>query len=273
MDAFLNTFSYLSAVLLALISITNFVLPHIREFIANHKRTRFTVWLTFAAIGSVAVYANVRRDSRSAADRAVMTKQISELIEQTRTLTAGQAQALDEARGARQETASVRSELSAAQKELGGEISKSAGLLSENINQYRTDTTTAVGRLIRPGRTLGPARAAFVHALKSAPLPHAVGLSIARGNQEALDFGNEIIEAFKEAGWTIKDTQMPFITKDGNGVCLVMKKGGEENLNEAQKAVALAFKAAGFQMNGAEQPNIKDEALEIYIGLQEVKKS
>ena len=269
MDSFLIGTSYLSAIVLILISVSNFMLPPFREFIAQHKKTRLTLWAFCALVGCLSVAANIRRDNKSAADRRELTKQVSGLIDQTRILTQGQASALDEAKHARLETENVRDELAKAQEALSAEISNSTGALTRNIDQYRTDTTSAVSRLVRPPRTLGDQRAQFILRLRAAPVPHEVAFSVARGSQEALGFFDEIRTAFVEAGWTIKDTQLVFITKDGIGCSLVMKKAGEENLSESQKAVAIAFKLAGFQLNGAVNEGLKDNGpIEIYVGLQ-----
>lgn len=211
----------------------------------------------------------------------------ADLREDIRAARSDAKSAKGEATAARTETGDLRRELAResgrreqAEKDLSaavqttrqvlsGQMAKTESALSTNINQYRADTTNAVGRILRPPRTLGDRRMALIGELRKAIAgPHEVAITLARGNQECLDLYNEIESAFKEAGWSIGRSQFPFITKDGIGLQIQIKSM-EGDLRPDQKAVALAFKSIGMQLIGGVQPDMKDGGpVEIYVGLQ-----
>jgi hypothetical protein len=167
----------------------------------------------------------------------------------------------------REIAASAHKELAQTKIDLSGQILKTEANLNTNINQYRTDETTAVSRVLRPARTLGVHKDDLIKALKNVtPGIHEVAISSARGNRECLDFANEIEEAFKSAGWTIKRTRFALITKDGVGLQVLIKSINDP-LTPDQIVVAVAFKAIGMEMIGGEM-NVTDGPVEVYIGLQ-----
>jgi vacuolar-type H+-ATPase subunit E/Vma4 len=138
---------------------------------------------------------------------------------------------------------------------------------NKNILSYRSDTESAVSKILRPPRTLGDKRTHLIEALKKAGA-HEIAITSARGNEDALNFGNEIELAFKEAGWIIVPTQkLTFITKEGTGLSLVVKGTTDEQLRPDQIAVGMAFKSIGMQLKGApgEQGNVGP--VELYVGL------
>ena len=157
------------------------------------------------------------------------------------------------------------------------ELKATENVLNTNINQYRTDTTTAVGRILRPPRTLGDRRAALVSLLRLSG-PHDIAITPARGSQEAIAFASELEAAFKDAGWKIVRTQkLVFLIKDGIGLELQVQpmptlKDGDiipfDLLTPGQAAVAKAFSGAGIQLisNGVE--NGMTGPTELYVGLQ-----
>ena len=141
-------------------------------------------------------------------------------------------------------------------------------VITSDIDQYRSDTTSAVGKLLRPERTLGGKRAAFVAALKSSG-PHEFAITPARGNRESTDFANELEAAFKEAKWTEVPTQVAFIIKDGEGIGMWIHDWKITPLNAAQLAAGSAFNAIGMQLTGNEAAQVKSSGpADIYVGLQ-----
>ena len=139
--------------------------------------------------------------------------------------------------------------------------------MATNINQYRSDTASAVGRILRPGRTLGGKRTALVEALRKGG-PGRVAFTVARGNEECLKFHNEIVAAFTEAGWKRGRSQFPFIIKDAVGLQMSIKTTNESEFSGAQMTVAMAFKSIDMQLMGGVQPALKDGPVEIYVVLQ-----
>ena len=125
-----------------------------------------------------------------------------------------------------------------------------------------------MGKILRPGRTLGDKRAVFVAALKSSG-PHDFAITPARGNRESTDFANELESAFKEANWTEVPTQIAFIIKDGEGLGMWIHDWKITPLNAAQLAAGNAFNAIGMQLKGTEAAPVKpDGPADIYVGLQ-----
>jgi hypothetical protein len=90
---------------------------------------------------------------------------------------------------------------------LTSQLGRTETNLSANINQYRTDTTTAVARLIQPDRHLTPAQRneihrAYLSSFCSLPdkeqTEHIGGVSILwEPNGEAAEYASEFIEALK----------------------------------------------------------------------------
>lgn len=88
---------------------------------------------------------------------------------------------------------------------LADQLGKTETTLSENINRYRTDTTTAVSRLIQPDRHITGAQKneihkAFVSSFCSLPTKeqteHIGGLSVVwEPKGEAAEYANDFIEA------------------------------------------------------------------------------
>jgi hypothetical protein len=271
------------AVLLAAVGMALLFLPEELKRLEEHRRTRVLIAALLLAIGVIFGVGGVISDlvqkheekEAAAADRTAGQKERSALEDHAATLgkqvtelLAEQSTTAKDARDARTEAQSARADLAITKKELSGQISKSESVLSTNINQYRSDTATAVGRILRPSRTLGSNKNALVRELKKAG-SHEIAITVARGNQECLDFFNEIQRAFIEAGWTIGRTQFSFITKDANGLQLMMKYPEEDKLNTEQKAVALAFKSIDMQLLGALMPDMRDGgSVELYVGLQ-----
>lgn len=239
-------------------------IPEELKSLERHRKIRLVIAACIFLIGLGAVISNSvqkQEEKNSAkAERDKLTDQVTKLI-------VGQSTATQEAIKARAETQAVREELDKARTELAGRITKTETVLAGNINQYRTDTTTAVGKILRPARTLGDKRDALVKELKKAG-SQEIAITVARGNQECLDFSNQIQQAFMDAGWKIGRTQFAFITKDANGLQL-MVKSMIGKLRPDQMAVAVAFKSIGMQLLGAEMRDMKDDGpVELYVGLQ-----
>jgi hypothetical protein len=155
---------------------------------------------------------------------------------------------------------------------LTSQLSRTETNLSKNITQYRTDTSTAVSKILRPGRTLGDRRAVFVRELmKAGAGKHEVAISEARGNQECLDFAKELETAFTEAGWHLARTHFGLLIRDGEKLRLIIKTGSNTpgGLTPDQLVVAQAFDSIGMTLQGNEVDNISNEwPVEVYVGLQ-----
>jgi len=151
--------------------------------------------------------------------------------------------------------------------QLLNQMSKTESVLRSDINAYQNAAETAVEKVLRPPRTLGPKYDSLVQELRKCGA-HEVAITMARGNAEALDFANEVEQAFKDAGWTIAKTQFPFITKDAYGLRLVIKSKDESTLTPEQRCAALAFKSVDMQLTGQFAPDMKEGPVELYIGLQ-----
>ena len=155
---------------------------------------------------------------------------------------------------------------------LTSQLSRAEINLSHNINQYREDTSTAVSKILRPGRTLGNKRAALIHELqKVGGGAHEVAISAARGSQECLAFANEIESAFREAGWRLTRTHFGLTIKDGEQLQITIKTGSNtlSGLTQNQLTVARAFNSIGMPLIGGEQDTMNNDwPVEIYVGLQ-----
>jgi len=153
------------------------------------------------------------------------------------------------------------------------DLQKTESKLINNINQYRTDTSTAASAILRPGRTLGDKRANLVKLLKESG-PHDVAITAARGSREAINFSAEIESAFHEADWNVVRTQkLALMIQDGIGLQIVTKilPGAEiklEDLTPGQLAAAKAFAAIDMRLDNAGMENGATGPVEIYVGLQ-----
>jgi hypothetical protein len=272
------------AVVLAAVGIALLFLPEELKRLEEHRRVRVFIAAALLGIGVIFGVGGVVSDlvqkheereqaeadrNATQAERSTLEAHATLLGKEVTQLLAEQFATAGEARSARSEAQSARAELGVAKRELSGQISQTETILTTNINQYRSDTTSAVGRMLRPARTLGDKRSALINELKKATAgPHEVAITLAHGNQECLDLYNEIESAFKEAGWTIGRSQFFFITKDGTGLQLQIKSMSD-SLRPDQMAVALAFKTIGMQLIGGVQSDMKDGGpVEVYVGLQ-----
>lgn len=156
------------------------------------------------------------------------------------------------------------------------DLSQATATLTTNINQYRTDTNSAVGRIMRPPRTLGDRRNQLVAELKKYP-GQDVAITFANGSREARDFAGEgeIESAFKESGWNIVPTvRLGFIRNDGIGLRIVTKvlvdhtEIQDSDLTPNQLAVARAFFSIGMRADGNPMSSGDSGPVEVYIGLQ-----
>jgi hypothetical protein len=152
---------------------------------------------------------------------------------------------------------------------LAGQLGTAETKLSANIDQYRTDTSTAVAKIIRPGRTFTPVqRSSLLKRLQDYG-PHEVAITPARGNQECLDFANAIESVFTEAHWHIVRTMAnAFIIKDGTDLSIIVRGANDEHLTADEKAVAIAFNSIGMPLKGDVRPDFKGPQVELYVGLQ-----
>jgi hypothetical protein len=168
---------------------------------------------------------------------------------------------------AENETKQARAEAREATTTTQKLINKKSTETRSTILQWRSDTETAVGKILRPERTLGDKRAALIQELQKAA-PNKVAITPARGNQDCLDFANEIESAFKEAGWDVVGTEkMAFITKDAVGLGIVVKGTTDKELRPDQIAVARAFYSIGMQLIGDPSETGDKGPVELYIGL------
>ena len=153
------------------------------------------------------------------------------------------------------------------------DLQKTESKLINNINQYRTDTSTAASAILRPGRTLGDRRGDLVKLLKESG-PHDVAITPARGSREAINYSAEIESAFHEADWHVVRTQkLALMIRDGIGLQIVTKilPGAEiklEDLTPGQLAAAKAFAAIDRRLDNAGMENGAAGPTEIYVGLQ-----
>lgn len=235
----------------------------------NHRTFRLVLFLLLATIGILGVASSAiqkqAEKQEAEAERAKLTDQVSSLIAQQGKALREAKDAHDEAVHAKDETISARGDLATAKADLAKQILRSQGVLSTNINQYRTDTTSAVARVMRPPRTLGSKRADFIKMLTVSGT-HDVAISAARGNEESLHFATEIEGAFKQAGWTIVRTKYPFIIKDAIGLAIWVQSAA--NLTPDQVVVATAFKNIGMELTGSPDAATRADAVELYVGLQ-----
>lgn len=163
------------------------------------------------------------------------------------------------------------------QKAYAERAHKDSTTLSSNIMQYRDDTTSAVAKIIRPGRTLGDLRTTFVSALKQMA-PHDIAITPARGSTEAITYTEELRAAFKEGGWTIVPTQkLVFMVQDGLGLRVMTKPlpGVADNspipandLTAGQLAVGKAFASIKLTVTANPIENGDKGVTELYVGLQ-----
>lgn len=235
----------------------------------NHRTLRLVLFLLLTMIGILGVASSAiqkqAEKQETEAERRKLTDQVSSLIAQQGKALQEAKDAYDEAVHAKDETISARVDLAAAKTDLAKQILRSQSVLSTNINQYRTDTTSAVARIIRPPRTLGSERADLIKMLKVGGL-HDIAISPARGNVESLNFATEIEAAFRQAGWIIVRTKYPFITKDAVGLGIWVQP--TLNLTPDQVVVAQAFKNIGMELNGIPNAATRTDAVELYVGLQ-----
>jgi len=154
------------------------------------------------------------------------------------------------------------------------DLQKTESVLSTNINQYRTDTSSAVARIIRPPRTLGDKREMLIRELKTYG-PHQIAITTARGSTEAINFSQEIESAFNSAGWTVVPTQkLSFLVRDGIGLRIVIKNLPNNitiqntDLTPDQLAVAKAFFDIGMRADGNPMINGESGVTELFVGLQ-----
>jgi hypothetical protein len=152
---------------------------------------------------------------------------------------------------------------------LSRQMSQTETVLSSNINTYRTDTTNAVSRLVRPGRSFSPSQRRLLVEQLGKHGPREVAITPARGNQECLDFANAIESIFLEAKWRVVRTKLfVFVITDASDLRIAVKGTADRDLTADQMAVARAFKEAGMQMEANVMPEMKDGPVEIYVGLQ-----
>jgi hypothetical protein len=148
------------ALVLAAAGLALLFLPEELKRLEERRRTRVVIAAVLLGIGVIFGVGGVISDlvqkheaqiladtDRAAAlrERSDLETHATTLGNQVTQLLAQQAATSQDARDARQEAQSARADLALAKKELSGQISKSATVLATNINQYRTDTTTAVG--------------------------------------------------------------------------------------------------------------------------------
>ncbi len=179
------------------------------------------------------------------------------------------------ATSAQHETERARGEAHKASTDTQSLITQKSTETDKTIQNWRTDTESAVSKILRPGRTLGDQRSQLVNELKSYG-PHEIAITPAHGSEEAIAFSNEIEAAFKDAGWTIVPTQkLALIVKDGLGLRIVMKlpeagkaDSQDSDLTPTQIAVARAFKDIGMQLNASPITGGDSGVTELYVGLQ-----
>lgn len=261
----------ISGYFLAMIGIAVLFVEEYLKRLKKYRRLRLIIALVVFIIGVGAVVSDSlqKQEAKEAAtaDRNAAKIERDKLMDQIAKLTDAQASAMQEAKSARAETLSVRAELVEAQRQLMGQISKTETVLATNINQYRSDTTSAVARILRPQRSLEGVRADLIKALEKGR-GYEVAITIARGCQECLNLGTQIESAFKEAGWKIGKSSLFMITKDATGL-FIMVKSMSAQLRPDQMVAGIAFKSIGMQLIGGEVPNIEDKGpVELYVGFQ-----
>src|SRR5205814_10303303 len=89
----------------------------------------------------------------------------------------------------------LQSRLTDAQREIASRIATTEKSVNSNINQYRSDTTSAVGKLLRPPRKLtAEQRTALIANLKRAG-SYSLGIRHAEGSLESQQYLDELLEA------------------------------------------------------------------------------
>jgi hypothetical protein len=173
------------------------------------------------------------------------------------------------ATNAQRETEAARNEARKANSEVEQLINQRSAETTKTILSWRSDTESAVGKILRPPRILGDRRPMLVSQLRNSG-SHEVAITAARGNQECLDFANEIESAFNEAGWKVVPTQqLQFITKEGTGLALLVKGTNDNDLRPDQFAVAKAFYLIGMQLKPMPGKDYRQSGpVELYVGLQ-----
>lgn len=261
----------LVAFVFAMLGFAFMFIPEILAMLSRHRHLRLVIAVVTFLIGLGAlVSSSVQKQEAAEAaktERDTLMNQVSNLIEGQQVATTEATGARQEAQELRAENTMIRKELADAKATIEGKIASSELLITENINQYRTDTTTAVGRILRPPRTLASKRQQLVQALRATG-PSKVSITIARGNQEVLTFYGELVAVFKEADWEVVEPMMRLIQRDGTGLSIFVKDTTDKALNPQEMAVALAFKSIGMQLIGIKDESKADDTVELYVGLQ-----
>jgi hypothetical protein len=196
------------------------------------------------------------------------------------SLTADNKQANGESKAKQQVIEGLAQTVLSQQKTIAVEAHKdiqtTQAVLTKDIDQYRSDTATAVGRIMRPGRTIGD-RPKLLSILKQVGT-HEIAITPAHGSQEAIHYATELVSVFTEAGWKVVPTQkFVFMITDGIGLRLVTDKfpdakEGEiiswNRLTAGQAAAGQALIGSGIDLKNNPMDKASEGPTELYVGLQ-----
>ena len=199
-------------------------------------------------------------------EREALESHATTLSDQVTKLLGEQTAAANDARDARKETKAARAELSVAKKELSGQILKTESTLSTNINQYRTDTTTAVGKILRPPRTLtSEQRLKITNALRKAGV-HEVAIRHSQGSDESQQYTDALSEAIKDAGWIFRRPKFLINDTEMHGVVILVPDAN--NVTDGANQLWNALKSAGLEVTGLEITGLEKDTFDLMVGLQ-----
>jgi hypothetical protein len=213
------------------------------------KAGRQELWFLLLAAATIGlqIWSGVRSSSAQA-----------ELRETVLKANGAADSARDEARTAKEETQAARRDLAAAKAEI-----------NTNVTQYRTDTSNAVSRILRPPRSITTEQRAQLRTALVGLGPHEVGLRHAQGSDEAEVYRIELSQVFTDAGWMLKPLDRIRLLvwgNQGHGL-MVMESEASGPPKDLADQVEGALKSAGLEVSGRVIAPI-DSGVELYIALQ-----
>lgn len=167
---------------------------------------------------------------------------------------------------AQRETEAARNEARKAQTDLSNLINQRSTETKSTITQWRSDTESAVSKILRPPRTLaGEDKTKFISVLKLDKREGMIEV-LAAPSEESQHYAGQLILAFKEAGWYVLEFPRHELTHPPDGV-LISIRDAKKVPPEADD-LTRAFAAIGVKTQGNTSNQIDEGMTILTIGFQ-----